>query len=254
MKNIFLVILLSVFMFDSVLAVGEVGLGISPSRVRVTFNDNQAEVTIPVQIVNSGDRDLLVSVSSSDINITANDFSISRCSCEGFYNPIYCINKTSPILSNIIIQNPKRSINGLVINFTGRNTNASQVNVIIQMVIDIKYEGATTTPFFPTTTISSSSSSYTPKPEEKKTVIIINNSLDGVVNQTNITEEITVTTLEQPQDLILVDNHVEEQNPAMFILLIIIIAVIIVSIFFLVRRRSIAKKELYKQGFRLNFL
>jgi len=123
------------------------GIGVTPTKLEIVFgNDN--ELTLKVKLINSGNVNLRVNVTSRlNISSDKNDFILSACKCKNYcdINVVECNELTSPEDVTIILKNPRKPIveyitfSGLQLVSGGMVT----TGVSAKLRINITYNGQT---------------------------------------------------------------------------------------------------------------
>jgi hypothetical protein len=152
------VIVLQLILISPVLAT--IGIGVSPMDKDIEYYQGDNHIELPITLVNTGNTDLEVNVTSDELNIDEHiDYFLPKCACEGFCSDpelLECDSVVEPHKLTLKIYNPEQTIVGYIdLIGVGESDGMVKTSVGAKIKIDVTYhdEVFTTTTSTSTTTI-----------------------------------------------------------------------------------------------------
>lgn len=235
---------LFLFLLPSVYSI--TGIAVSPSKLDILFGDD-SETSFPVKVINNGNTDLRIVISSEKFDIIPekNHFIVQRCRCKNYcdIHLVECDTLSSPDEVMITLRNPKKPMVGNI-KFTGTQLADGQ-EVSTNLGLNVTYKGQSMTEV--------ESEALTTLPETTTTTTVPSGVVEPEDQQRKIyTPPETKKIGDKPE---LSFGEWIERNQTMFLLSIGGVGtVLVLSIFgYFIRKRKKTVEEIEKEMTRPQF-
>jgi len=145
-------------------ALATIGIGISPTSLKLDYYTDTPAQEVKITLLNTGDTDLNINVSSQGLDIENRQFFLASCSCEGFCEAerIGCTDLNPPLTFYLKIYNPRSDkIGKIVYSGVGASGGMVKTSVSAETSTKLTYYGSpsTTSTTITATTIHSTTTS-----------------------------------------------------------------------------------------------